>query len=207
MFWPGILSIWSEIVMNARDINVSNKSRSYSNLNHLVICGKCSIPICLSIKVNQYFLLSDEYSKFPIIRKLTSTTSHAIINHLKSIFSEYGIPDKLVTDNGAQYSSTEFKQFATVYGFEHITSSPRYPQSNGSSERMVQTVEYILKKCDEDGSDPYLGLLSYRVTPISPHLESPSVLLNNRKFKTTLPMAAQSRVSDTTSTTKKELHR
>ena len=71
---------------------------------------------------------------------------------------------------------------------------------------MVQTVEYILEKCDEDGSDPYLGLFSYRVTPISPHLESSSVLLNNRKFKTTLPMAARSRVNDTTSKTKKELY-
>ena len=47
-----------------------------------------------------------------------------------------------------------------------------YPQSNGSSERIIQTVEYTLKKCEEDGSDPYLGLLSYRTTPISPHLES-----------------------------------
>ena len=46
-------------------------------------------------KGNQYLLLSDEYSKFPIIRKLTSTTSRAIINHFKSIFAEYGIPDKL----------------------------------------------------------------------------------------------------------------
>ena len=158
-------------------------------------------------KGNQYLLLSDEYSKFPIIRKLTTTTSHAIINHLKSIFAEYGIPDKLVSDNGPQYSSKEFKQFATVYGFEHVTSSPMYPQSNGSSERMVQTVECILKKCDEDGSDPYLGLLSYPATPISHRLKSPSELLNNRKFKTTLPMATRSRVSDTTITTKKELYR
>jgi transposase InsO family protein len=97
---------------------------------------------------NQYLLLADEYSKFPIIRKLTSTTSHAIINHLKSIFAEHGIPEKLGTDNGPQYASREFEQFAVAYGFEHVTSSPSYPQSNGSSERMVQTVKDILKKCD-----------------------------------------------------------
>ena len=88
------------------------------------------------------------------------------------------------------------------------TSKARmYPQSNGSSERMVQTVECILKKCDEDGSHPYLGLLSYRATPISHRLKSPSELLNNRKFKTTLPMATRSPVSGTTITTKKELYR
>ena len=77
-----------------------------------------------------------------------------------------------------------------------------YPQSNGSSERngsSVQTVECILKKCDEDGSDPYLGLLFNQATPKSHHLVPPSELLNNRKLKTTLPMAMRSRVSITTS--------
>jgi hypothetical protein len=80
-----------------------------------------------------------------------------------------------------------------------------YPQSNGSSEHMVQTVKGILKKCDEDGTDPYLGLLSYRSSPVIHRLKSPSELLNSRKLRTTLPMAKQARVNDT-SITKNELH-
>ncbi len=110
-----------------------------------------------------------------------------------------------MTDNGPQYASRDFKQFTSAYGFAHITSSPMYPQSNESSERMVQTVKDILKKCDEEGSDPYLGLLSYRTTPVSHHLKSPSELLNHRKFNTTLPVA-QRALSDTTSMTKRELY-
>ena len=98
----------------------------------------------------QYLLLTDQYSRFPIIRRLTSTTSSAVINHLKSIFAEHGIPLQLVADNGPQYSSAEFDGFMTTYGVEHITSSPMYPQSNGSAERMVQTVENILRKWEED---------------------------------------------------------
>ena len=117
-------------------------------------------------KGQQYLLLTDQYSRFPIIRRLTSTTSSAIINNLKSIFAEHGIPLQLVTDNGLQYSSAEFDGFMTTYGVEHIPTSPMYPQSNGSAERMVQTVENILKKCEEDKEDPYLALLSYRATPL-----------------------------------------
>ena len=63
-----------------------------------------------------------------------------------------------------------------------------YPQSNGSAERMVQTVENILRKCEEDKEDPYLALLSYRATPLNNQLKSPAELLTNRKFKTRLPM-------------------
>ncbi|XP_028417641.1 uncharacterized protein K02A2.6-like [Dendronephthya gigantea] len=158
-------------------------------------------------KGNSYLLLSDEYSKFPIVWKLNGTSSYAIINYLKSIFAEYGIPEKLVTDNGPQYASREFQQFAIVYGFQHTTSSPMYPQSNGSSERMVQTVKSILKKCDKDGTDPYLGLLAYRSSPVSHQLKSLSELLNSRKLRTTLPIAMRACVNDNTSITKSELHR
>ena len=157
-------------------------------------------------KGNQYLLISDKYSKFPIVRKLTSTTSRAIINHLKIIFPEQGIPERLTTDNDPQYASQEFCDFMQTYGVEHVTSSPTYPQSNSSAERMVQKVENILKKCDEEGEDPNLGLLSYRTTPVSSNLKSPAEMLNNRKFRTTLPMSKRVNVSDATSKTKEELY-
>ena len=78
-------------------------------------------------KGQQYLLLTDQYSRFPVIRRLTSTTSSAVINHLKSIFAEHGIPTQLMTDNGPQFSSVEFKHFLNVYGMEHVTSSPCTP--------------------------------------------------------------------------------
>lgn len=44
-------------------------------------------------------------------------------------------------------------------------------------------------KCNKEGGDPFLALLSYRATPIDHHLKSPTELLTNRKFKTLLPMS------------------
>ncbi len=136
---------------------------------------------------NTYLLLADYGSKFPIVRKLSSTSSRAVIDHLKLIFSEHGIPETLISDNGPQYSSDEFKTFANQFGFEHITSSPLYPQSNGFIERMVQTVKNIMKKCSETHSDLSMALLCLRTTPVSNDIPSPCVLLNNRMYKTNIP--------------------
>ena len=67
-------------------------------------------------KGQQYLILKDQYSRFSVIRRLTSTTSSAVINHLMSIFAEHGIPTQPMTENGLQYSSAEFKHFMKVYG-------------------------------------------------------------------------------------------
>ena len=92
-----------------------------------------------------------------------------------------------MSDNGPQFASKEFEAFASQYCFDHITSSPRYPQSNGMIERMVQTVKHCMKKCAEARHDPYLAVLIYRATPLSNSIPSPAELLNGRKYRALLP--------------------
>ena len=73
--------------------------------------------------------------------------------------------------------------FAKKYNFNHITSSPLFPQSNGQVERAVQTVKRLLQQSD----DPYMALLTYRSTPLPWCNFSPSELLMGRQLRTTLP--------------------
>jgi len=70
------------------------------------------------------------------------------------------------------------------YGFTHITSSPRYPQSNGAVERAVRTVKSLLDK----NGDPYAALLAYCSTQLE-NGYSPAELLIGRKLRTTVPVA------------------
>ena len=51
-----------------------------------------------------YLLVTEYHSKFPVVKKLPNTQSLTVIAHLKSIFEEHGIPNKLITDNGSQYT-------------------------------------------------------------------------------------------------------
>lgn len=72
------------------------------------------------------------------------------------LFAVHGICKVLYTDNGPQYTSAEFKNFVNEWEFEHVTSSPTYPQSNGFCEPMVGVVKSILKKAKQSNTDPKL---------------------------------------------------
>ena len=111
---------------------------------------------------NLFHLSGDNYSE---VTKLQSTTSRMIINSLRS-------------DNGPQFTSNEFKEFAKEYQFTHTTSSPHYPPSNGEVERTVKTVKSLLKNAE----DPYIALLSYRATPLPWCGKSPAQLLMGRNI-------------------------
>ena len=130
-----------------------------------------------------YLLVVDYFSRYPEIVQMKSTTSASVVSALRSIFSRHGVPEVLMTDNGPQYDCREMKEFATAYGFSHITSSPHFPQSNGLAERTVKTVKQLLKKSE----DPFLALLSYRATPFPWCGLSPAELLMGRKIRSGLP--------------------
>ena len=117
---------------------------------------------------HHYLLVADYFNKFPFVKKLTSQTAGHVIRLLKTIFSEYGVPATVYTDQGTQFVSQEFKEFALQYRFEVQHSSPRYPQSNGFIEAMVKVVKGITEKAEESSSDPHLAMLIYRATPIRP---------------------------------------
>jgi len=121
----------------------------------------------------RYLVVVDYFSCYPEIVKMNSTISACTIAALKNIFARYGIPEVVRSDNGPQYSSQEFAAFAKSYHFQHITSSPLFPQSNGQVEQMVQTLKQLMKKSD----DIYQGLLNYRSTPLPWCNISPAELL------------------------------
>lgn len=140
-------------------------------------------------KEKTYLLIVDYFSRYIEVARLTVTSSAVVIAGLKEVFSRHGIPDVLVSDNGPQYSSVAFKDFANTYQFQHVTSSPRYPQANVEAERAVGTVKSLWKK----GTDQTEALLAYRATPLE-HGYSPAQLLMGRHLRTTVPQPATSLV-------------
>ena len=136
---------------------------------------------------NHYLLICDYYSKFPILKKLPDKCpSSTVVAIMKEVFAEHGIPNRLISDNGPHFQGNVFKQFTETWGFNHITSSPRYARSNGFIERQVRTVKLTLQKAREAKEDLHLSLLALRSTPLDHHLPSPAELLYQRKLATNI---------------------
>lgn len=98
------------------------------------------------------------------------------------MFSGHGIPEILFSDNGPQFSRQMFASFAADYCFSHITSNPRFAQSNGEAECQVQMVKHLLSKA----KDPYLAMLAYRITPPA-NSYNPAQLLMGLRLHTLIP--------------------
>ena len=135
----------------------------------------------------QILLVADQYSKMSFGKTMKSVTSTSCVEYLKAIFAVHGIPERRYTDNAKYFISNEFHNFAIEWEFTHVTSSPRYPQSNGFIERMVQTIKNTLKKAKQSKVDKQMALLCLRTTPLDNHLLSPAEILYNRKIRTIIP--------------------
>nr|XP_054772065.1 uncharacterized protein LOC129280031 [Lytechinus pictus] len=96
----------------------------------------------------EYLLVTDYYSKYPIIAKLTDTSSAAITREMTGIFSLFGPPEEIVSDNGPQFVGKPFQDMCKKWNIKHITSSPHYPRSNGLAERIVRQPVRVLHPRD-----------------------------------------------------------
>ena len=77
------------------------------------------------IRNSKYLLLVDYYSTFHVLLKLGSTTSRVLVQEMKAVFAELGVPNVIVSDGGPQYTSAEFKDFTKQWQIDNRVSSPR----------------------------------------------------------------------------------
>ncbi|XP_030745261.1 uncharacterized protein K02A2.6-like [Sitophilus oryzae] len=189
LYWPGINEDIKEFIKKCKKCEVYQKS----NIKEPMILRKIpDLPFqklasdILEWGGQSYIVIIDYYSKWIELICLQSKTSKSVIDVFKQVFSTHGIPLEVVSDN-MPFNSYECKKFAKEWGFKFLTSSPRYPKSNGLAERAVQIAKNMLRKCTDISN----ALLEYRMTPISASEKSPAELLFNRKLQTKLPIKTE----------------
>lgn len=142
--------------------------------------------------ISYFFILVDAYTRWPEIHTVKNMTAANTIPLLRKIFSVFGLPRVLVSDNAQTFVCYEFRKFLKDNGIVHKLSAPYHPATNGLAERYVQTFKQSLRalKGNESDRDKQLSnfLLNYRRTPHSVTGLSPSFLMFNREIRTRLDL-------------------
>ena len=133
----------------------------------------------------------DQYSKYPKVNIVSSTSFSKLEPCLDRIMATHGIPKQLTTDNGSPYFSNEMAQYAKRMGFKHHPVTPKDPQSNGFAESFVKLLCKLVHAATAEGKDPKRELHNYflqcRATPHTTLEKSPAEVLFGRKIQTKLP--------------------
>ena len=112
-----------------------------------------------------------------------NATSAAVIDELRTLCAQFGLPETIVSDNGTCFVSAEFEAFLASNDIKHITSVPYHPVSNGLAEHAIQIVKRGLKKITQGSMRSHIVqvLFTYRLTPQSTTGISPGELLLGRR--------------------------
>ena len=148
--------------------------------------------LCGPFLTGEHLLICvDYYSRYPdveIVHKINATT---IVSKLRKLFSRYGTPEVLVTDNGPQFISTEMKSLLKEFNIHHHKVTPYHPAAYGEVERFNRTIKKCIQAAIAEHKDWRKELdrflMNYRNTPHPGTGFSPSQLMFHRSFRDKLP--------------------
>ncbi|XP_054272890.1 uncharacterized protein K02A2.6-like [Macrosteles quadrilineatus] len=86
-----------------------------------------------------WLIVVDARSKWLEVFPMSSTSTKSTIKALEELFSRFGYPRVIVSDNGPQLTSYEFQTFCKSLNIKHARITPYHPKSNGLAERCVRT--------------------------------------------------------------------
>lgn len=161
-----------------------------------------SVDFCGPYPTGEYCLVMvDDYSRYPVVEVIHSTSAAAVIPKLDKIFAMFGIPKTCKTDNGPPFQSEEFATYAKEQGFKHRKITPLHPAANGEAERFVKTLQKHVRTATTEKTNwkktmPTF-LRMYRATPHASTGKTPySLLFGGREMRGKIPQVAQPAADD-----------
>ena len=142
-------------------------------------------PFSQAIGKPRFMLVAvDYFTKWVEAETLANTWDVDIKKFVwKNIVTRFWVLDSLISDNGLQFDSKNFRTFCGDLGIKNRYSTPAYPQSNDQAEATKKAIVNGLKKILDGAkgrwAEELLNVLwAYRITPPHKVYRGVSILLN-----------------------------
>ena len=86
----------------------------------------------ITCRKNYILVCTDYVTKWVEAKALFRANENSDVEFIyEDIFTRFGVPHEIVTDQGTQFTSKLMKELTEKYGIKHCKSSPYHPQANG----------------------------------------------------------------------------
>ena len=149
MWWPGMDSEIENLAKSCSDCHAVKKAPPTAPLHPWEwpsrVFQRVHVDFAGPFQGAMFLVAVDAYSKWPHVVMMQTTTVSKTIDVLRQMFSMYGVPEHVVSDNGPQFTAEEFAVFLERNGVRHTRSAPYHPATNGLAERFVQSLKQGLR--------------------------------------------------------------
>nr|ABA91954.2 retrotransposon protein, putative, unclassified [Oryza sativa Japonica Group] len=132
------------------------------------------------------YVAIDRFTKWPEAYPVAKIDKHSALKFIKGITARFGVPNRIITDNGTQFTSELFGDYCEDMGIKLCFASPAHPRNNGQVERAnaeiikgLKTKTFnILKKHGDSWIEELPAVLwANRTTPSQATGETPFFLV------------------------------
>jgi len=199
-YWPGVNS---EVARFCRSCDVCQKTVPKGKITRIPLgqmplidtpFKRVAVDIIGPIfphteRKNRYILtLVDYATRYPEAIALPSIETERVAEALVDMFSRIGVPEEVLTDCGAQFTSDLMAEISRLLSLKQLRTTPYHPMCNGLVEKFNGTLKQMLRRmCAERPKDwdRYLNaiLFAYREVPHESLGFSPFEMLYGRTVR------------------------
>jgi hypothetical protein len=196
VWFPYMDKLTEDIVKNCATCAVVTKDERLQPLQMSQLPDKAWESLCADFcgpypSGDYCLVVLDEYSRFPVVELVRSTSARSVIPVFDQIFATHGMPETLKTDNGPPFQGFEFRKFMQYCGIRHRRITPLWPRSNAQAEHFMKPLNKAIKSATVEGKswrqEMYKFLRNYRATPHVTTGRPPAELLFGSNIKVLLP--------------------
>ena len=150
-------------------------------------------PLPVSRRGNRYLVVMvDHFTRWvdaiPTADQTADTVARVVV---ENIVARFGVPTRLITDQGPCFESRKFQEMLQYWGIQRARTSPYHPQANGVTERFNRTLKDWIGKHNVDWEEKLPEVLfHYRTTKHASTKVTPFELVYGREGRTRLDVYA-----------------